>query len=65
MAESRSMSAHYAKGPGDQCRCGTTLPPGESTWGCTGCSGDCCPACASWLESTVYCRHCTADLLAA
>jgi hypothetical protein len=47
------------------CLCGTTLAAGKAAWGCTECAGDCCSACASWLESTVYCPRCTEDLLAA
>jgi hypothetical protein len=47
------------------CLCGTTLASGRAPWGCTECAGDCCSACASWLESTVYCPRCTEDLLAA
>jgi len=64
MAET-PLTAGIAVSAREQCRCGATLPLGETTWGCTECAGDCCPACASWLESTVYCRGCTIDLLAA
>jgi hypothetical protein len=47
------------------CRCGTALPGREAAWGCTDCGGDCCSACAFWLESTVYCPGCTDRLWAA
>jgi hypothetical protein len=50
---------------GVECRCGATLPVGDATWGCTDCGGDCCPDCACWLESTVYCLDCADLLLAA
>jgi hypothetical protein len=47
------------------CRCGTALPERAAAWGCTDCAADCCPACAFWLESTVYCPDCTDRLFAA
>jgi hypothetical protein len=65
MSDIMSGSAGLAFGMGERCRCGATLPSGEATWGCTECAGDCCPACAAWLESTVYCPGCANSLLAA
>jgi hypothetical protein len=61
------MSDLVPNGVGDlcRCRCGTVLPEQAAAWGCTDCAGDCCPACAVWLESTVYCPDCTDRLLAA
>jgi hypothetical protein len=47
------------------CRCGSALPGREAAWGCTDCGVDCCPDCAFWLESTVYCLGCTDRLWAA
>lgn len=47
------------------CRCGALRPAQQAAWGCTDCGGDCCAACAFWLESTVYCPDCTDRLLAA
>jgi hypothetical protein len=48
-----------------ECRCGAPLAGSTAAWGCTDCGGDCCPGCAFWLESTVYCPECTDRLLAA
>ncbi len=61
---SESMLGGGAAGTG-VCRCGTELPGRDAPWGCTDCGQDCCPACAFWLESTVYCPGCTDRLLAA
>jgi len=48
-----------------RCQCGAVLSERAAAWGCTDCAGDCCPACAFWLESTVYCPDCTDRLFAA
>ncbi|MGH7263814.1 MAG: hypothetical protein ACREMB_03020 [Candidatus Rokuibacteriota bacterium] len=55
----------FSGGGSGVCRCGALVPPREGGWGCTECGGDCCPACAFWLESTVYCQDCADRLLAA
>jgi hypothetical protein len=65
MSDFTLMAGGHPAGMGSECRCGAPLPGRAAAWGCTDCGGDCCPDCAFWLESTVYCPECTDRLLAA
>ncbi|HEV8308162.1 MAG TPA: hypothetical protein VGW35_10885 [Methylomirabilota bacterium] len=65
MTDMSGMGGGTAAGDRTLCRCGADLTILEASWGCTDCGGDCCPECAFWLESTVYCPGCTDRLLAA
>jgi hypothetical protein len=65
MSDFTPMGGGHAAGTESECRCGAPLTSRTTAWGCTDCGKDCCPGCAFWLESTVYCPECTDRLLAA